>query len=99
MIRQTLITDYYKPIRGGLSLFAQFDQLISGNGLWNKISRKMRYEVDNIMKKPIATRKQTLMTDYYSTLVKPHPKSSKVLITDYFSPSHALQDFPSEKLN
>ena len=83
-MRQTVITDYYKPISMGL--VARFDMFI------NKTLKKI------LINKPIAvdSKKQSLMTDYFSTIVSP-TEYKKHLITDYFSPSRAPRDFPNGK--
>ena len=84
MSRQTVITEYYMPVSNRLSLFARFDMFISKT-LKRVITDKPIMKLDTNLK-------QSLMTDYFSTIVKPPRKQ---YITDYFNPIHALQDYPN----
>ena len=93
MVIQTLITDYYKPIRGGLSLFSQFDLLI------HRKVNSVKNELQSFLYKP-KTLTQTHITEYYSTILNRNNVSNtekQKYITDYFNPIHTALDSPNGK--
>ena len=86
--RQTLMTDYYKPISVNSGLFGNFDKLLT------RKFKTIRSEFQTLIAKPKREQKQSLITDYYFEVPKYPKEASKKYITDYFKSDRAPQDCP-----